>query len=123
MTKKNAAITTIVGGLLLVVGSFLPWFTLGGSSVNGFDGGDAYFTLIAGAIIAALGYMTFAGRSYPFWIGWVVAALAGLLVVIDYFDIKDTADLTGGSVGIGIWIMFAGVIVALAGMYMGRSEA
>ena len=123
MTKKNAAITTIVGGLLLAVGSFLPWFTLGGSSVNGFDGGDAWFTLFAGIILAVLGYMSFAGRSYPSWIGWVVAALALLLVVIDYFDIKDTADLTGGSVGMGIWLMFAGAIVALVGMYMGRKEA
>ena len=123
MTKKNAAITVIVGGLLLVVGSFLPWFTLGGSSVNGFDGGDAWFTLFAGLILAVLGYMTYADRSFPSWIGWVVAALAGILVVIDYFDIKDTADLTGGSVGIGIWIMCAGVIVALVGMFMGRNEA
>jgi len=123
VTKKNAAVAVIVGGLLLVVGSFLPWFTYAGESVNGFDGGDAWFTLFAGLILAVLGYMTYAGRSYPSWIGWVVAALAGVLVVIDYFDIKDTADLFGGSVGMGVWIMFAGVIVALVGLFMGRKEA
>ena len=124
MNKKNAAMATIAGGVLLAAGSFLPWFThdsLG--SVNGFDGGDAYFTLAAGIILAVLGYMTYSGKSYPSWIGWVVAALALVLVVIDYFDISDTADLLGGSVGIGVWLMFAGAIIALVGMFMGRKEA
>ena len=124
MTKKNASMATLAGGVLLAVGSFLPWFThdsLG--SVNGFDGGDAYFTLAAGVILAVLGYMSYSGKSYPSWIGWVVAGLALVLVIIDYFDISDTADLLGGSVGIGIWIMAVGAIVALVGMFMARKEA
>jgi len=124
VTKKNAAMATIAGGALLAVGSFLPWFShdsLG--SVGGFDGGDAYFTLFAGIVLAVLGYMSYAGKGYPSWIGWVVAGLALVLVVIDYFDIADTADLLGGSVGIGVWVMFLGVIVALVGMFMGRKEA
>jgi len=120
---RNAAIITVVGGALLAVGSLLPWFELQGSTISAFDWGDGWFTLAAGLIIVALGAAIIARRPAPGWLGWVVAALAGTLIAINYRDITEDADTLGISVGIGIWVMLTGVIVALVGMFMGRKEA
>lgn len=122
MNVKTAAIITIVGGALLAVGSLLPWFELQGTTVSALDWGDGWFTLSAGLIIVALGSATIARRAAPSWLGWVVAALAAALIAINYRDITRDADTIGISIGIGIWIMVAGVIVALVGMFMGRTE-
>jgi hypothetical protein len=56
--SKNSGIALMVGGALLAFGSFLAWGTRAfGIGVTGMDGGDGWFTLIAGVIVLAAGYM------------------------------------------------------------------
>jgi hypothetical protein len=70
----------LVGGALLVLGSFLTWFTFTGPDVsesgNGIDGGDGWITLGAGVVVIAAGIAALkAGRRA---LG-VLALLAGLV--------------------------------------------
>jgi hypothetical protein len=124
VASKNAGIAMIVGGALLAVGSFLAWVTVGSASQSGIDGGDGWFTLVAGAAFALLGYLTFAGRSYPMWLGWVALAVGAAVAIIDYLDITSSIDDFGeGSVGIGMWVMLAGVVIGIVGLVMGRKSS
>jgi hypothetical protein len=118
--SKNAGIAVMVGGALLAFGSFLAWGTVLGIGVTGMDGGDGWFTLIAGVIVLAAGYGTYSGRAYPSWLAWVALAVGAAVALINFFDILG-ADLV--SIGIGMWAMLAGVVLAIVGLVMGRSAA
>lgn len=123
MDKKQASYLTMGGGAALIIGSFLSWATdsLGlGLSVSGMDGGDGWFTLIGGAILAAAGYMAFAGKAFPVWVGWVGLVIGAGVALINFFDIMGTE---GVSTGIGMYLMLAGSVAGLVGLLMGRKTA
>ncbi|WKZ82025.1 MAG: hypothetical protein QY307_08010 [Acidimicrobiia bacterium] len=91
-----------------------------GLSVSGMDGGDGWFTLIGGVVLAAAGYMTFSGKSLPIWVGWLGLLIGAGVALLNFFDIMGTE---GVSMGIGMWIMIAGAIAGLVGLLMGRKTA
>jgi hypothetical protein len=72
---------------LLAFGSFLAWATVPGVSVTGMDGGDGWFTLLAGVALLALGYLSYSGRAYPSWLAWVALAVGAAVALINFFDI------------------------------------
>jgi uncharacterized membrane protein len=87
-----AAILTIVGGLLVILGSFLTWFSVtadasalgGGSatvSVTGMDG-DGTITLIAGIVLVILGGVMFAMRGRNMTALSIIALLAGVVAAL-----------------------------------------
>lgn len=51
--KNKSAFMIMGGGAALAIGSFLTWASLGPFSATGIDGGDGWFTLIGGAVVAA----------------------------------------------------------------------
>jgi hypothetical protein len=77
-------VVALVGGVLLVVGSFLPWATLiaAGTAVSakGIDGSDGKITLICGIVLLlyGIGRMTGAVRAGKRALA-VVAIIAGLI--------------------------------------------
>jgi hypothetical protein len=117
VNRTNSAIALMAGGALLAIGSFLAWGTFLGISVTGMDGGDGWFTLIAGVAVAALGYLTFTGKSYPSWLAWVAVAVSAAVALINFFDIAGDELI---SVGIGMYAMLVGVVIAAVGLVMGR---
>ena len=120
MDKKQAAGLTILGGAGLAIGSFLAWGEVIGITVSGIDGGDGWFTLVAGVVLAATGYMAYSGKPLPMWVGWVALVVGAGVALINYFDISG---VDGVSVGIGMWIMLAGSVLGLVGLLMGRKKA
>src|SRR3989304_7043252 len=77
MTHTQAAILTLAGGALVMIGSFLPWVTI----MSGFGqidlagtSGDGIFTIGGGAVIA-LGAFVSLDRPTS---GWGVGGLLGL---------------------------------------------
>ena len=100
---------SLIGGGLVILGSFLPWATVtsafGSVSKSGTDG-DGQITLIAGC-------------------------LAALVAVMDIIDVSRTAGevesaYLDASVGIGLWVVLAGAVVAVVGAWFlraGRSSA
>jgi hypothetical protein len=122
-TQANiGAGATIVGGAMLAAGSFLPWITastgFGSVSRGGMEGGDGVVILIAGGVTVLGGVAGLMGST-----GWVVAAIAavigGLIGFVDFQDIQERISGIGdsviGEVGIGLWLILAGAVVALVG--------
>ena len=121
MDKKQAAGLIILGGAGLAIGSFLAWGEVLGISASGMDGGDGWFTLIAGIVLIVVGYMGYSGgKALPVWLGWAALLVGAGVALINYFDISG---IEGLSVGIGMWIMLAGSVIALIGLLMGRKKA
>ena len=122
---RVSALAGIIGSLIVVVGSFGAWATLGGTSVGGTDGGrDGWITLV----LALLTLGIFGGVLTPpavarivRWIPLPFALLTLLVAVIDIADISSTSsefsnqlsdDVFTLSVGWGLWLVLAGSIVA-----------
>lgn len=129
-------IIAILGGLLLVVGSFLAWATAAGTltsgNVNGLSGSNGWGTLICGLAVASGGALLFA-RLRAWWVGAGIAAAALVaigLVVFSMNDIGSTSDelpdvLRGAGVeetiaagakldlDLGMWIVAAGAAISL----------
>jgi hypothetical protein len=129
----------ILGGLLVAVGSFLPWVTatapfIGSISRSGMDGGDGVITLVLGAAAAVLGLM-FAGglrlsKGGPILI-ILCAVAAGVVAGLDYSDVQGrvqvaeaASSLVSASVGAGLWSIFVGaVMTGIGGAGLGLRTA
>jgi hypothetical protein len=90
-----AAMLAIAGGVLLVIGSFLTWAKVSGGgtsgSATGMDGSDGWVTLVAGAIVLAVG-LAFAagkGRRKVAVLAICAALLGGGLGLYDALTAKD----------------------------------
>jgi hypothetical protein len=91
----------------------LPWGEIFGVTTSGMDGGDGWFTLTAGIVLVGVGYLAFTGAvALPEWLGWVALVVGAGVAILNYFDISG---IEGVGVGIGVWIMLAGSVLALAG--------
>jgi hypothetical protein len=113
----------IVAGALFAIGSFLDWATLGPIGATGMDGGDGWFTLIAGGVMIVVGFLAFQGSSteIPPWVAWVAWAVGTLITVINLFDIlgEEFADL---SLGIGMYMLLAAVVLGIIGLVFLRQS-
>jgi hypothetical protein len=119
----TAAGLMIAGAVVMIVGSFLTWFTIGGLDVNGFTDfggedrdGPAFFGFAV--ILAAFGITTLAARRLlPIAIlAVVLASFAAIFAFADYGDVSDLEDL--GFVekaGPGLPVVIVGSLIALAG--------
>ncbi len=114
-TRVNAAMM-ILGGVGLVVGSFLGWADLLGISVSGIDGGDGWMSLTGAVVVVVFGLRTFFGdRKLPTWFAWGGLFVAIGVAGINLLDIMST----GGddvSLGSGMWLMVFGGFVAFVGL-------
>ena len=134
-SMRPASIAVVAGGLLIAIGSFLPWVTastiFGSISRSGVDrGGDGYITLAAGGLIALLGLVTLTrpNRGANLAIA-IAAAAAGVIFALDFSDIQErVADLEAGSeglalggVGPGLWMVALGAITSFVASLMRRS--
>jgi hypothetical protein len=120
----------IGGGILAVVGSFLPWITatsplVGTVARTGLDGGgDGVISLVAGVALVVIGliYLSTGWPSYEALIG------AGVLVVVfavhEYNGVTDriaglpTAAAALVQVGAGIYAIGAGGAAAAVGGFI-----
>lgn len=132
MEKQTLLIIGLIGGILAVVGVFLPWMILGhlGGGTRNVSGWDLrtfrtfpyspYLTLIGG-VIAMLGSFAllkgkrFVGFLLP--IGGAIAIFGGVMA---YFDVR--AILFGGWIpeifpdwGYGFYVCIVGGVLALIG--------
>lgn len=135
-TDAPSGIIAILGGIALVVGSFLAWATAAGTltsgNVNGLSGSNGWGTLICGLAVASGAALLLAGlRAWWVGAGIAVAALVAIgLVIFSITDIGSTSDDLPGvlrdagvddataagaklDLDIGIWIVAAGAAVSL----------
>ena len=118
-------IVTIASAVVIVVGSFLPWASLGALSVSGTDG-DGGLTLILGLMVGGAMALWWMHECEARW-QLIASAIAGVLVVgITGYDmtevqslIDDTESLEAFglevSIGLGLVVTFlggVGVVIA-----------
>jgi hypothetical protein len=115
----------IGGAVVMVVGSALTWFTIGGVDISGFSelggeerDGPAFVGLAV--ILAGFGITTLAARRLlPIAIlAVVIAAFATLIALADYGDVADLEDVDRTDVfdvGPGLPVVIVGSLIALAG--------
>ncbi len=120
---KVPAALLVAGGIVMIVGTFLPWVSGNGFSLDGWELGDinqessdatAFVTF--GVILSGLGVaLAVIGRQLALAIiAVVVAALATLAAFVDVTD-DDGLDLFGLEIGAGLWVILVASLVALAG--------
>ena len=68
--RQGSGAVVALGGLLIAIGSFLPWISVssafGSLSRNGVEGGgDGVSTLIIGVLMVLLGISAWSGASIP----------------------------------------------------------
>ena len=132
-------VLSVLGAAGMIVGAFLPWFAfdpnqvpptvgLAGTEISNTiyystaDPFEASFVQSAGLIAIVLGILALLGMAMR--TGWLtsVAGVLGIvafaLVLITLYRVPDAAlDLT--NIGIGLWIVLAGGVVALIGGFFG----
>ena len=99
------------GGLLIAVGSFLPWITataafVGSVSVSGLDGGgDGIITLIVGiavivfAVVVLVGNQTGTAWDIPIALGGLIAGGVAIVNLAEVNDRVTEANVTFGEFG------------------------
>jgi len=124
--SKYVAIAALA---VVVIGSFLVWakVTAGpfSAEVKGTDSGkDGTFTLILALIGIALIFFQ-ERHKLLIWGGIIAAGLCAAIGIYDTLDISHLADETGAevTVGIGLWLVNAGGIVAVIAGLMSRYGA
>lgn len=133
MKAKHVPLIGVIGGVVVVIGSFLPWANahtvFGTISVAGMEG-DGKITALGGVLVAGLAAAS-ATRSW-LWLklAGAVAAL-GLLVVAGYEYASVSSGLTSdeyavASVGNGLYVVLAGAFAALVAaifhLFLGNSR-
>jgi len=122
---------TLLGGLLVVAGAFLPWISvwtvLGSVSKSGISNPDGVIVFALGALVAVLGLwrLTAGGASLPVRVVTVLlgfAALAALGVDLVRGVLPRVADANAAgamtasaSVGAGIWVGLVGALLGIFG--------
>jgi hypothetical protein len=114
----------IAGAVIAAIGCFLPWLTIGDTTLNGFDEGPDDAALGGGVmffafVLVGMGITTLAAkRILPIAIIGIVAAALCLLVsaaqLADYSDFADV-ELFDAEVGAGLPVIVVGSLIALAG--------
>jgi hypothetical protein len=124
------ATMTLIGGVLIVLGSFLPWLTataplVGTISRNGMEGGDGVITLILGVVTILIGVTQLTATNLPTLLQRspiVTGAITGIVAVSNYLnvqqrieDVREESELIAASVGAGIWTLVVGAVLAVVG--------
>lgn len=117
----------VLGGVLLIVGSFITWFSILGESYTGFSSGDSGSKdgpvfLFFGVVVLAFGIVQLMARKVLAIgiLAIVMSALALLAALADIGDVRDAVDLADSigidaSSGPGLWVILIGALIALAG--------
>jgi hypothetical protein len=94
--------TTLLGGLLVVVGSFMPWLTVaaafvGTISYSGVEGGkDGVITLIIGVLAVTVGAVRLLSQRVPRVVQHISAALGVLVLAIGFYDLEEVRQRVAG---------------------------
>jgi hypothetical protein len=120
ITGSKSTMVALAGSVIALLGSFMAWISIDGlGSIGGMeDGNDGVITFIvaigtgAGAV-----FLKDKARKISIIVGGVIIAVIG---VIDMLDINDASSQLGGgiSIGIGLWMVLVGGIIATAGAFI-----
>lgn len=134
MTHRNAAVLVIVGGAMMVIGSFMPWISartgLGSINVAGTDG-DGVFTLLFGGAAALIALVHLDRPIAGFLRGgiFLAGAVGVVIAVLDYSAAAERisgidSEAVAASVGAGLYIVGLGAVAtAFGGLSLGTKAS
>lgn len=104
---------TMAGGAAIAVSLLLPFTTAMGITVNGLKmGGAAWFYMVCGLGVIASGYLD--KRKF-----YIAVLIIGLLIAALAMKYQSDVKALQGTVGVGLWLLFFGGLLSLAGGVMG----
>ena len=104
------------GGVLVMVGSFMPWVRLGPISVSGMQS-DGRITVVFGLLIIILGLGSRTSPSrFPRVLVMIASSLAVVVAGIDNSRLRE--GLPDNLIGPGVGAVFVGGIMALGGTFL-----
>ncbi len=119
--KKDRNLTIVAGGAVaVIVGLFLPWYTISflsvSSSVSPGLNGTGMLLLIFSVVSVAAGLNVLNKDKKQMSMASIVAGVLALLVMLNNWP---DSDLSGAvSTGIGYWLGLAGSVAIVAGSAM-----
>ena len=114
--NTNRKMIALLGGALIAIGSFLPWWTILGVTTGGFSTGAGKMLIVFGVLIALLAML---GKK---WAN-ITAMILGLLTAAWALkQILDSRGIDGVSIGFGIILIMIGAVVAIIGGAMGFKQ-
>ncbi len=116
--RRQMAFTAMGCGAAMVLGTFLPWASSSGGSVNGAGIGIGYLTLLCGVGIAAYGYQALHAvvvRYHPGALTAIIVATLVASVANSGFETLDSATLGVGNIrpAIGFYLALFAPLVAI----------
>jgi hypothetical protein len=126
--SKAGPIVMLVGGGLVLIGSFLPWATVttvfGTISVAGTNG-DGKITLGVGLAIVLVSILELTGTSGARILNIVIGVVAAGIGVLDYANVSEriagaSSDVAQAAVGVGLYAVIAGGIAVIVGGFIKR---
>jgi len=129
VTNANAGWLVLAGGILVIVGVFLPWITATGPSgtfsASGKDANEWAF-LILGAFAIVRGLSMARPGIFRFQLGTplIGGVILAVLVALRWSDLQKALDdlrsvpRVTASLGIGFWAVIAGTVLVLLGGVM-----
>jgi hypothetical protein len=125
-TLASGELVGAVGGLGLLVATFLPWYSAGGESVTAWEAFSVIDILLAAAAVAGLSVglvvLTRLSVSYPVAgsaTATLFGALAVILVIYRLIDPPGGGDVTRDA---GAWVGLVAAAVLTLGGYLGMQE-
>jgi hypothetical protein len=124
-STPNTVVGAIVaGGLVISVGTFLPWITLlapfvGRITKSGMEGRDGPILLFLGLAIASLGFICLK-RPKVAWAVLIGAVVSGVAVGFEFSSANSavqsaTTQFSSAALGSGLWVMALGTLAAALG--------
>ncbi|MCH7789904.1 MAG: hypothetical protein IH940_10755 [Acidobacteria bacterium] len=133
-SNRMVAVVIFLMGIAMIVGSFAPWVSFGGShggSQSGFDRTVGIVTIVAGLVLAAVAGILFVGvRSLILKLIILLAGVIGFIVfLVDIVDLDAEADAAMErfaflevDISWGIWLVGAASLTAVVAALVERSR-
>lgn len=124
-TVHSGKLLFSLGGILLLVGVFLPWFRLitlfGNLPIRGYTG-DGIFSGGIGIILIIVSIFAKPKVGKPFsMVGGILAVLALILIISKIYSVLSIGEgMT--SVGVGIYVSILGAILSIVGGFRKTSN-
>lgn len=109
-----------VAGFFILLGSFMPWASLWGYSVNGLEG-DGWFTIIVGLAIVALSlcYLFLARLRGMLWVPIATSVLGAVALFIAIADIVNvSSERLDMGAGLVVILIFSIVAIVMAVLHL-----
>jgi hypothetical protein len=130
--NKAGPVITLIGGVLVAVGSLMPWATVthafGTLTVNGTEG-DGRITLVVGLILVLVAVLelagTVSGRNVARDIALILAFVAAGIGVYQIVNLESRlgdvrSEFARASVGMGLYSVVGGGVLGVVGGFLKR---